>query len=188
MKTTYLPMLLFAAFAFTNDDPEAGFTYEKEDGVNVLRHEVVVEGRLQDVWNLFTTVEGLRSWITPVAFIDFKEGGIMETSYDPNAKQGDPQNIKAKFLKIQPLKQFQSKNVQVPAGNPYGDVLQQLINTVAMEEVAPGKVKVTIAMAGWDDSDQHAQVRTFFEGGNTWYCKRLIKRMKEGPLPWTGVQ
>ena len=62
-----------------------------------LRHEVVVDADRQTVWNLFTSKAGVESGITPVAWIDLREGGIMETSYNPDAKPGDPNNIKVKF-------------------------------------------------------------------------------------------
>ena len=46
---------------------EPTFVYETIDGVSVLRHEVIVAAPLAEVWDLFTTEKGVRSWITPVA-------------------------------------------------------------------------------------------------------------------------
>ena len=163
---------------------EPTFSSEVVDGVKVLRHEVVVEASLTAVWDLFTTEAGVRSWITPVAFVDFREGGFMEASYDHKAKKGDPKNIKSQFTHIAHLVKYTSKTVQVPPDFPNRQVLLEISGEVSFHEVAPGKVKVSIAMLGWKDTPEHTKVHQFFEQGNTWYCHQLLKRLKEGPFSW----
>ena len=180
-------ILLNAPIGFSQEDQNIQMTFETAGGRNVLTHTVTVEGELKDVWALFTTTGGCLSWMTPFANIDFREGGIGETSYDPNAKPGDAGNIVSRYLKIEPMAYYESKLERIPKDNPYGEVLMDLTSRVAFEAL-PGKVKVSIAMIGWNDSEAHNNVRKFFESGNTWYCQRLIRRCKEGPLPWKGVQ
>jgi len=189
MKWFHPAILILASSAplFSQQDDNIQMTYEKVDGQNVLTHAVTVEGELKDVWALFTTTEGCLSWMAPFAHIDFREGGLGETSYDPNAKPGDEGNIVSRYTKIKAMKFYESKLTKAPKDNPYGDVLMDLHSRVSFEPL-PGKVKISISMIGWQDNESHNQVRKFFESGNNWYCQRLIKRCKEGPLPWEGVQ
>lgn len=159
-------------------------THLELDGLKTLRHEVVVEAKLQDLWDLFTTSDGITSWIAPVAKIDFREGGLGETSYDPNAAFGAPENIVFRYHNIIPLKSYDSELVRPPKDNPFGKVLMELKNRLIFEDLGEGKVKVSILMMGWQDGAEHQSVMEFFEQGNTWYCQQLIKRCKEGPQPF----
>ena len=57
-------------------------SYIDLNGNHVLRHEITIVAPLQEVWNAFTTTEGLKSFVAPVASIDLKVGGIWEASYN----------------------------------------------------------------------------------------------------------
>ena len=159
------------------------FTESKNDLIE-LRHEAVVVSDRETVWELFTSKEGLESWVTPVAWFDLQEGGIMETSYDAEAKPGDPNNIKVKFEKIKPGWSYTARNIQSPANTEFGPVLKEIPSTLRLEEVGKDKVKVTIIMSGFNQTEAHQKVLAFFKQGNKWYLDRLKQRLKEGPLPF----
>lgn len=188
MRLILMGCFLFLAICFTwAQDHNVEVFKGEEKGETVLRHSVIVSGSVQEVWDLFTTTEGCKSWMTPFAHIDFKEGGLGETSYSADAKPGDASNIVARYSQIHPLKSYKSKLERLPENNPYGKVLMDLHSEVAFEDLGNDQVKVSIAMIGWNDSKEHQDVMKFFEGGNTWYCNRLVKRCIEGPLKWEGV-
>ena len=155
---------------------------EAKNGLVELRHEVVVEADREMVWHLFTSKAGVESWITPVAWIDLREGGVMETSYDANAKPGDANNIKVKFEKLEPGWSYSARNIQSPANTNFGPVLKEIPSTLRLEEVGKGKVKVIIIMSGFNTTEAHQKVLSFFKQGNKWYLDRLKQRLKEGPL------
>lgn len=169
-------------FLLTFGDPQV-FT-ETKNGLTELRHEVIVEADRKAVWDLFTTKEGLESWITPVGWVDLRVGGIMETSYNPNAKEGDINNIKVKFEKIKPGWSYTARNIQAPADTEFGPVLEHIPTTLRLEEVAEGKVKVIIMMRGFNETEAHQRVMGFFTEGNKWYLVRLRQRLQEGSLPF----
>ena len=43
-----------------------------------------------------------RAYLQPVAHADLRVGGIMESSYDPKARVGDPGNIRSRYLSYVP--------------------------------------------------------------------------------------
>ncbi len=159
-------------------------TTETKDGLTELRQEVVVTADRETLWRLFTTEEGVKSWITPVAWIDLREGGIMETSYEAEAKRGDANNIKVEFTALKPGWSYTARNIQSPANTPFGPVLKEIPTTLILEEMSDGKVKVVIVMSGFKQSEAHQKVLGFFKQGNKWYLNRLQQRLKQGPLPF----
>ncbi len=48
-------------------------SYTTKAGERVLRIETVVPASVEQVWNVWTTQEGLREWIAPVVAIDLPE-------------------------------------------------------------------------------------------------------------------
>ena len=59
---------------------------------------IIVPATPREVWTALTAAEGWKTWAVPVAYADFRLGGIIETSYQPGAAQGDHANIKNKIL------------------------------------------------------------------------------------------
>src|ERR1700674_784440 len=73
-------------------------SYLTKTGERVLRIEATVPASVNEVWDAWTTKEGLRKWIAPVAVINFKIGGAILTNYDKNATIGDPGTIQTPII------------------------------------------------------------------------------------------
>lgn len=174
-------MLMFVLLLFQTDVQEF---VERKNDVTQLRHETVVEADRETIWRLFTAKEGIESWITPVAWVDLKVGGIMETSYDPHAKQDDPNNIKVQFTELKAGWLYTARNIQSPANTGFGTTLKDIPSSLRLEEVGTGKTKVIITMHGFNETEAHQKLLAFFKKGNTWYLNRLHQRLKDGPLPF----
>ena len=70
-------------------DSVTNTSFITSNGEKFLRLEIVVNDSLEDVWKIFTTEQGLKSWMSPVVQLDFRIGGMLQTNYDKNAKIGD---------------------------------------------------------------------------------------------------
>ena len=44
--------------------------------------EMEIDASLDSVWNAFTTTEGVKSWVAPLADIDFRIGGKWSANYN----------------------------------------------------------------------------------------------------------
>jgi len=64
----------------------------------VLRIETIVPVSVQDVWDAWTTSDGLKEWIAPVVAIDLRVGGVISTNYEKTARIGDAGTIRLPII------------------------------------------------------------------------------------------
>jgi len=160
-------------------------SYTAEDGMRVLRHEVVVDAPRDAVWKAFTTAEGWTSWAVPVAFVDFRRGGTIETSYDVDAKQGDPANIRHEILSYLPGEMLSLRVVQVPPQFPYRELMDGMWAVFTFEDAGEGRTRVTSAGAGYLEGEGYDTLYGFFDQGNAMSLRQLDRMLREGPVDWS---
>lgn len=162
--------------------------YETSDGQVVPAQTVVVPAGRADVWRAFTTSEGVMSWAAPFARVDFGLGGIWESSYDPTARAGDPDNIRNRFLAYVPERVLALQAEAAPPGFPHPEILPELFSVVLFEAVDEGHTRVTMYGVGYRDTPAHHEILELFRQGNAWSLGMLHHRFAEGPVDWTAVQ
>jgi uncharacterized protein YndB with AHSA1/START domain len=177
-----LAALLLAAPAAAQEVRNTSFA--APDGGRVLQQSVVVPARLADVWAAFTTAEGWKSWAVPVAGVDFRVGGIVETSYRADAKLGDSTNIKNRFLSYLPQRMVSFQIAQTPPGFPHPELGRTLFSVVELEDLGDTRVRVTLSQLGYRAGAGYDALYKFFEAGNAWSLQQLHKRFAEGPVDW----
>jgi uncharacterized protein YndB with AHSA1/START domain len=89
--------------------PVKNTSFVAPSGERVLRNEAFVNGSLADVWNAFTTSEGLITFMAPVVHIQLKTGGIFDSNYHVRSKLGDPGTIHNTVLNYIPMEMFSIK-------------------------------------------------------------------------------
>lgn len=164
-----------------------GSSYVAPDGGRVLRQSIEVPASLPEVWRALTTTEGIRSWAVPVAEVDFRLGGIWESSYRLDARIGDPDNIRNRFISYLPMKMISIQAVQAPPGFPHPELLSELFSVIELEELAPDRVRVTISGVGYRQGGGYDEIYRHFDAGNAWSLEQLRKRFVEGPVDWEKV-
>jgi uncharacterized protein YndB with AHSA1/START domain len=159
-------------------------SYVAPDGERVLQHQVVVTASLEDAWKAFSTSEGLRSFVAPVASIDFRVGGIWEASYDPKAVAGAPGNIRNEVVAYVPLRMLTIRCVNTPPKFPFPDEMKRLWTVIEFEDLGGTRVRVTASMVGWKPGPSWDGLYQMFEGANRIEFENLSKRFSEGPRKW----
>ncbi|MFK7736784.1 MAG: SRPBCC domain-containing protein, partial [Pirellulaceae bacterium] len=67
---------------------------EKGDNGDIfLEHEMVLNAPVSKVWAAYTSTEGWRAWVAPVANVDLKIGGLIKTNYRADGKLTDDDAI-----------------------------------------------------------------------------------------------
>ena len=152
--------------------------------MRVLQHVVVIPATLQQAWDAFTTTEGAAAWVAPLVKLDFRLGGIWEASYRPDAKVGDPGNIKNRFVSFRPPHMVSIQVAQTPPGLAHGERLKQdIVTVIEFKELGPKQVEVTESMAGFTQGNTaHDALYEFFRKGNAVALTALRKRFVEGPI------
>ncbi len=159
-------------------------SYVTDSGQRVLRQEMVVPVPPDSVWYAFTTVSGMTSWMVPIASIDLKTGGDLETSYNPAGKLGDPDNIHNTVLSFIPNKMF-SFRIGLTAQFPEEPrKAGSLFYVILLDDLGNGQTRVEGSMLGWGDGDQWDEVYKKFERGNEYTFHQLYKRFTHGPITW----
>src|ERR1700712_2990917 len=68
----------------------ANSSFVEPSGDRAIQLSIEVPATADEVFAAFTTSEGFRSWAAPVARVDLRVAGMIESSYDARARIGDP--------------------------------------------------------------------------------------------------
>ena len=75
-----------------------------QDPNRAIRLEIDIESKIDPVWDVWTTEEGIRSFFAPDCYVDLKVGGAYEILFDPDAESGQRGAEGVRILAIQPKK------------------------------------------------------------------------------------
>lgn len=160
-------------------------TQAERDGTRTLMQSIVVNAPLPAVWTALTTSDGWRGWAAPVAWVDFRLGGIIETSYRRDAQAGSPANIRNQIVAYLPPRMFAIRNVQAPPNAAFDvPTFQSLHTVVTLDAVAPERTRVTFAQPGYRAGEPFDTVFKHFSWGNGFTLEQLYQRFEQGPVDW----
>ncbi|WP_395647485.1 SRPBCC domain-containing protein [Terricaulis sp.] len=154
-------------------------TRTETDGSRALCHEAVLPASAHDIWMLFATSEGLRSWLAPVAAIDLRIGGMWEASYDASARLGDPGNIRNRIMSYLPERMLSIQVANAPPGFPHAERVAELWTVIELEPVSAGETRVRVSMLGYGEGEADDALWRMFDAGNAYTLQKLGERVGE---------
>lgn len=156
------------------------------NGERVLRQEIVVPATLEEVWQVVSTSDGIRTWVAPTADIEMKTGGHWYTNYTPGSKIGDPGTIYNSTLSYIPMKMISMKIGIKPPIFPAGpSEAGTLFAVLTLDDLGNRQVRVSEHMVGFGAGADWDKVYTFFQTGNAYTLGQLLKRFQVGPRKWS---
>jgi len=159
-------------------------SYTTPSGERVLRHEVDLDAPPSAVWNAYATSEGLHGHTAPVASIDLRPGGFMESSYNPKGHLGDPANILNEVIAFVPQRMLTIRIARTPPNFPHAEVARQVWTVVEIADLGHGRSHLTASMYGWKQGPEWDAVYGFFEKGNQVSAQRLQSYLAGKPATW----
>ena len=159
-------------------------SYVDAAGQKALQLAMDIPAPPHAVFEAFTTSDGFKSWAVAVAQIDLRTGGSIESSYDPKAKIGDPNNIKNQIVTFIPDHLLVIRNIQAPEGFAGKGAFQKTVTVVEFSPI-DGGTRVRLTNTGYGDSDEAKTVFGHFEWGNAYTLAELKKRFEKGPIDRT---
>ena len=179
-------LVLFAAtqaFAGPNKDyPKIDDTsFTEPNGDRVIRLSVEAAAASEDVWRALTTADGWKSFAVAFAVVDMKVGGIIETSYNPKAQAGDPDNIKNEIVAYVPGRILAIRCVQAPRNFLHK---QEFFATSTLIELVPhGKDKTlaTLTAVGYRPGEAYDDLLKKFHWGDAYTLEKLRQRFEPHP-------
>jgi|SRR5579871_1232015 len=159
-------------------------SFTAPSGERVLRHEVVVNGALADVWRTLTTSEGLMTFMAPAVHMELKTGGVFESNYRVGAKIGDPGTIHNQVLNYVPMEMFSIKVGLTEQFPQRPREAGTLFAVLTLKSAGANQVLVTESMLGWREGEDWDQVYKLFDRGNSYTLAELARRFEQGPTVW----
>jgi uncharacterized protein YndB with AHSA1/START domain len=160
-------------------------SFAEPSGDHAIQVSINVPAPVHDVYAAFTTTEGFSSWAVPVAHVELRVGGYMESSYDANAKIGNPDNIRNQIVAYVPDRLLVIRNVHAPMALADAELFQRTVTTIEFVATEPGRTRVTMTNAGYGSGEAFAKLYRNFEWGDAYYLSELRRRFEHGPVDWT---
>ncbi len=149
----------------------------------VIRGEVVVEASLAEVWEAWTTAEGIRTFFAPDCNVDLRVDGPYEMFFDLDAEPGQKGGEGAKILAFQP-KVMLAFTWNAPLHMP--NVRKQFTHVVLrFTELAERQTAVSLSHDGWGEGEEWDEAFAYFtRAWNDIVLPRLKYRFSVGKVDW----
>lgn len=149
----------------------------------VVEKSVVVEATLDQVWDSWTTRDGIVSFFAPDAKIEPRVGGAFQIYMDPTAEPGMKGADDMRFMALQPKKMI-SFDWNAPPNLPAARA-QRTFVVVRFEPVSEKQTRVTLHHTGWGEGGEWDKAYAYFERAWGGVLTNLQKRWTQGPQDWT---
>jgi uncharacterized protein YndB with AHSA1/START domain len=150
-------------------------------GDRVLRGEVMLEAGVGDVWNAWTTEDGIRTFFAPDAHIDLRVDGAYEIFFNPSAPPGQRGADGARILVLEPRKRL-AFTWNAPTDQP--EVRKQrTVVTLEFSEAGEGRTRLRMTHWGWGEGPEWDRAYEYFD--RAWshsVLPRLKRRFEKGPI------
>lgn len=174
-------LMLVAALALsgcaTTPAPSSGIadtSFTAADGTRSIQLSGWLAAPPAEVYRAIATVEGWKRWAVPVAFGEVAVNGVLETSYNKDAKPGDAGNIKQLFTVLEPDRRVAFRTIQTPDGFPHGELYKQ---TTALMELSTeaGGTRLRFTHSGFGAGKDFDELYGFFIDGDKQTLEELQK-------------
>ena len=145
---------------------------------DVVVTEAVVPAPINEVWQAFTTPQGIESWMAASGDIDLRIGGMLRTTYRRGADLNGDTAIHQTILSIDPERMLSYRVVKPPKGFPFADAIGNTWTVVYFDPIDDGHTRVTAKMFGYTNQPESQKMRAFFETGNKATLNALVKRFE----------
>lgn len=168
--------LVIAPLLFAADQPSAPVKVTRlEKPEKALKVEVLVPGKLNDVWTAFTTGRGLNTWLWSDCTVDLRAGGEWTVHY-PGGKTGG-----GSIVAFTPLRSIEMRAM---APEQFPTVRSERTKAVFEFEAIGAKTRVTLTQSGWKQGKEWDDAYDYLATGNAQLLGQLWYRFANGPINW----
>jgi uncharacterized protein YndB with AHSA1/START domain len=155
----------------------------EQDGSRTLTHELIVPAPVAQVYAAVAGPAGWRTWAVPHAWTSADDPTVMETSYSPNARAGNPGNIRQRFLLQVPNRLVAWRTIHAPPGFPHAELFYRVTHLFELEPSGAG-TRVRLTGVGYPAGAAGDTLVGFFREGNRATLEQLRTRFVSGPVDW----
>ncbi len=152
----------------------------------VIKVAVTVPATPEQVWPLWTTDEGVRSFFAPSSHIELKVDGAYEIFFEPTAPVGLRGADGMRLLVVEPNKRL-AFTWNAPVNLAYVRA-QRTVVFVDFVPVGKDSTRVTLQHAGWGTGREWDEAIRYFEPAwNSFVMASFKRRIEHGPINWQSL-
>lgn len=171
------PMVLSLLADFISPD-----RYVVDNSDKMLVKEITVSASIDDVWEAWTTTEGVKSFFSTSADVQLRVGGRYEIYFLLDKEYGFRGSEDCKILSFLP-KRLLSFEWNAPPD--FGRLRNKKTQVILEFEKANRKeVKVTLTQHGWGIGEEWDKLYGYFDNAWSYVLDNLKRRFAEGPINW----
>ncbi len=155
--------------------------YVKAPSDRILRHEVIVQASLKDVWNAWTTTEGVKSFFSENADIQLAPGCRYEVYFLMDRPYGQRGSEDCRVLSFLPLTMLSFEWNAPPEFGELRD--KRTVVVLQFEELDPEKVRVVLCQHSWGTGPQWDRLYDYFDKAWQYVLDSLQKKFASSPSP-----
>ncbi len=167
-------LLAAPAPAAAQDTVENTSTVEA-NGHRLMQLSVVIPASAADVWTALTTAEGWGRMGVRLAHVDFRTGGVIETSYGPEPAlvPGARANIRNQIVAYVPGRMLAIRNIQAPPDFPNAGEFARTATVMELTPLDAGGTRLTLTATGFADGPAFDALYALFLAGNSYSLTAL---------------
>lgn len=148
-----------------------------------INKEIVLDATVEQVWQAWTTREGIVSFFAPDANVEARAGGPFHIYIDPLAAPGMKGADEMRYMAMQPMRML-SFDWNAPPSLP--EVRKQrTFVMLRLEPVGEKQVRLALTHVGWGDGGEWDKAYAYFDRAWSNVLGNLKKRFETGPIDWT---
>ncbi|MHC4695620.1 MAG: SRPBCC family protein [Planctomycetota bacterium] len=131
--------------------------------MRIIRKEVIVSASLAEVWNAWTTTEGVTSFGPPKADVELRVGGRYEWYFLPDAPEGSRGAEGCTVLSYLPMRMLSFSWNAPPAIPTLRDAGERTHVVVEFEQAPDKQVKLTLWQLGFGKGEAWDEYYAYFD-------------------------
>jgi uncharacterized protein YndB with AHSA1/START domain len=149
----------------------------------ILRASLVLDAPVEDVWKLWTTEDGVKSFFAPGCRIEPKVDGLYEIWFNPAAPAGEKGGDGLRILVFEPGRRL-SFTWNAPPSQP-AIRAQRTVVDVRLFPEGEKKTRLVFTHGGWGDGPEWDAAYAYFDKAwNGFVLPNLVWRLAHGPIDW----
>ncbi|MDX1745861.1 MAG: SRPBCC domain-containing protein [Halobacteriales archaeon] len=148
-----------------------------------LAWELVVPASVPEVWNAWTTAEGIATWSAPAGHVELRRGGVWEAYFKPDAPKGQRGSEDNEIVNYVP-----GRMLFIRAGAPVRFPTVRAEKTSFLLTLTPLGDHHTIIHAvqtGWKEGAEWDEAFEHMAQANAVWLDWLHQRFTTGPIDWS---
>lgn len=140
--------------------------------------ELEVPAAVSEVWNAFSTSEGLSTWLFPHATVDLKPGGDWLVHFPGGSTGGGT---------IESFVPEREIVIAALAPDKFPHVRETRTRAVFQFEPRGNSTVVRLTQTGWKSGEEWTRAYAYLAAGNAQLLATLHQRFVDGPTDWEKV-